>query len=176
MANNDLRPSIAVLAEHFSGERRVALLPADVRRLSKLAAVTIEHGAGAEAGHQDGAYIETSATIDDRLAIVSSARVILGVRAPSDLSSFQPGTLVVSLGDRDEDVASAPTIAQTTNSACSSATSGLRRRNCFAMTSTSLRKPAVAAARVSSSARASSLPRAENRQPPDRSSLTSVER
>jgi hypothetical protein len=26
MANNDLRPSIGVLAEHFSGERRVALV------------------------------------------------------------------------------------------------------------------------------------------------------
>jgi hypothetical protein len=52
-----------------------------------------------------GAYIEAGATIADRLAIVSSARVILGVRAPSYLSSFQPGTLVVSLGGRDEDVA-----------------------------------------------------------------------
>jgi hypothetical protein len=54
-----------------------------------------------------GAYIEAGATIADHLAIVSSARVILGVRAPSDLSSFQPGTLVVSPGGRDEDVARA---------------------------------------------------------------------
>jgi len=98
-------PNIGVLAEHFPGERRVALVPADVRRLTKLATVTIERGAGAEAGHRDDAYIEAGATIVDRLAIVSSARVILGVRAPSDLSSFRPGTLVVSLGGRDEDVA-----------------------------------------------------------------------
>jgi H+-translocating NAD(P) transhydrogenase subunit alpha len=105
MANNDRRPSIGVLAEHFSGERRVALVPADVRRLTKRATVTVERSAGAEAGHPDGAYIDAGATIADRRAIVSSARVILGVRTPSDLSSFQPGTLVVSLGGRDEDVA-----------------------------------------------------------------------
>jgi H+-translocating NAD(P) transhydrogenase subunit alpha len=105
MANGDLRPNIGVLAEHFSGERRVALVPADVRRLTKLATVTVERSAGAEAGHRDEAYIDASATSVDRLAIVSSARVILGVRAPSDLSSFQPGTVVVSLGGRDEDVA-----------------------------------------------------------------------
>jgi NAD(P) transhydrogenase subunit alpha len=105
MANGDLRPTIGVLAEHFSGERRVALVPADVRRLTKLPTVTVERSAGAEAGHRDEAYIDAGATIVDRLAIVSSARVTLGVRAPSDLSSFQPGTLVVSLGGRDENVA-----------------------------------------------------------------------
>jgi NAD(P) transhydrogenase subunit alpha len=105
MANGDLRPTIGVLAEHFSGERRVAHVPADVRRLTKLATVTVERSAGAEAGHRDEAYIDASATSVDRLAIVSSARVILGVRAPSDLSSFQPGTVVVSLGGRDENVA-----------------------------------------------------------------------
>jgi proton-translocating NAD(P)+ transhydrogenase subunit alpha len=107
MANDELRPNVGVLAEHFSGERRVALVPADVRRLTKLATVTLERGAGAEAGYPDEAYIEAGATIADRLAIVSSARVVLSVRAPSDLSSFQPGTLVVSLGGRDEEVARA---------------------------------------------------------------------
>src|SRR5260221_14486935 len=107
MANDELRPNIGVLAEHFSGERRVALVPADVRRLSKLAAVTVERSAGAEAGHPDKAYIEAGATNADRLAIVSSARAVLGVRAPSDLSSFPPGMVVVSLGGRDEDVARA---------------------------------------------------------------------
>src|SRR5258708_9118545 len=105
MANSNLRPSIGVLAEHFPGERRVALVPADVRRLTKLATVMVESGAGDEAGHRDSAYMNAGATIVDRPAIVSSAGVILGVRAPSDLSRFQPGTLVVSLGGRDEEVA-----------------------------------------------------------------------
>jgi NAD(P) transhydrogenase subunit alpha len=79
-------------------------VPADVHRLTKLASITVEHESGAEAGHPDSAYIDAGATIADRLTIVSSARVVLGVRAPFDLSSFQPGTLVVSLGGRDEDV------------------------------------------------------------------------
>src|SRR6266478_5614096 len=74
MANLDLRPDIGVLAEHFSGERRVALVPADVRRLGKRAKFTVERCAGAEAGHPDAAYIDAGARIADRLAIVSSAR------------------------------------------------------------------------------------------------------
>jgi alanine dehydrogenase len=45
MASDELRPNVGVLAEYFPGERRVALVPADVRRLIKLATVTIERGA-----------------------------------------------------------------------------------------------------------------------------------
>src|SRR5258707_8789147 len=97
-ANHDLRPDIGVLAEHFPGERRVAVVPADVRRLGKVAKFAVERCAGAAAGYPEATYIDAGATITDRLKIVSSARVILSVRAPSDLSSFQPGTLVVSLG------------------------------------------------------------------------------
>jgi NAD(P) transhydrogenase subunit alpha len=105
MADDDLRLGIGVLAEHFPGERRVALAPADARRLGRLASVTVEPGAGASAGHLDEAYVEAGATIAPRLAIVSSAAVILGVRAPDDLSSFHPGTVVISLGGRDAGVA-----------------------------------------------------------------------
>ncbi|MDB5482468.1 MAG: alanine dehydrogenase/pyridine nucleotide transhydrogenase [Caulobacteraceae bacterium] len=107
MANDDLRPSIGVLAEHFPGERRVALVPADVRRLGKSATITVERGAGAEAGFPDEAYIEAGATIAHRPSIVSSAGVVVGVRAPSDLASFHPGAVVVSLGGRDAGVARA---------------------------------------------------------------------
>ena len=107
MANDDSRPSIGVLTEQVPGERRVALVPSDVRRLIRLASVMVERNAGAKAGYPDAAYVDAGATIADRLAIVSSACVVLGVRAPSDLSSFRPGTLVVSLGGRDEAVARA---------------------------------------------------------------------
>jgi H+-translocating NAD(P) transhydrogenase subunit alpha len=107
MSNSDLRADIGVLGERFPGERRVALAPTDVRRLGKLAAITVETGAGAEAGYPDEAYVEAGAAIADRQAIVASAGIVLGVRAPSDLSTFRPGTVVVSLGGRDEDVARA---------------------------------------------------------------------
>lgn len=43
-------------------ERRVALVPADVRRLTERATVTVERGAGAGAGHRDDAYIDVGAT------------------------------------------------------------------------------------------------------------------
>jgi NAD(P) transhydrogenase subunit alpha len=95
------------LAEHFSGERRVALVPADVRRLSRVAKFTVEHRAAAEAGHLDAAYVEAGAALAERRTIASSSHVIVGVRAPSDLSNFKPGTLLVSLGGRDEGVARA---------------------------------------------------------------------
>jgi Alanine dehydrogenase/PNT, N-terminal domain len=62
MAINDLRPNIGVLAEQVSGERCVALVPADVRRLAKLASITVERGAGLEAGHPDEAYVDAGAT------------------------------------------------------------------------------------------------------------------
>src|SRR5271163_4921420 len=58
MSSSDLRASIGVLGERFAGERRVSLVPADVRRLGKLAGIAVEAGAGAEAGYPDEAYVE----------------------------------------------------------------------------------------------------------------------
>jgi len=107
VVNSNLRANIGVLAEQFPGERRVALVPGDVRRLISRASIVVERGAGVEAGHSDEEYIEAGAATADRLAIISSARAVLGVRAPSDISRFRPGTLLVSLGGRDEDVARA---------------------------------------------------------------------
>jgi NAD(P) transhydrogenase subunit alpha len=107
MSSSDLRASIGVLGERFAGERRVSLVPADVRRLGKLAGIAVEAGAGAEAGYPDEAYVEAGAGIADRAAILASAGLVLGVRAPADLANFRPGTVVVSLGGRDEDVARA---------------------------------------------------------------------
>jgi hypothetical protein len=46
--------SLGLLRERLPGERRVALTPADVKRLSAKAIVTVETGAGLEAGFPDG--------------------------------------------------------------------------------------------------------------------------
>src|SRR4029453_7732786 len=48
---------VAILKETFKGERRVALVPADVPKLAKAGIeVLVESGAGAAAGFADEAY------------------------------------------------------------------------------------------------------------------------
>ncbi len=107
MANNSFRPAIGILAERLVGEWRVALAPADVRRLSKRASIVIERGAGGKAGFADDDYVQAGATIDDRLQITSTAQVLVSVRAPSELASFMPGTTLISLGGRDDAIKAA---------------------------------------------------------------------
>lgn len=104
MESNHIRPNIGVLAESFPGERRVALIPADVARLGKLATVTIERGAGKNSGYLDESYIEAGAIIADRSTTIACAQIVIGVRAPSDLSGFRATSVVISLGGRDEAV------------------------------------------------------------------------
>jgi H+-translocating NAD(P) transhydrogenase subunit alpha len=98
---------IGVLAEQLPGERRVALVPSDVRRLGTLGKIVIERGAGSEAGFADEDYIEAGATLVDRLQMLSTAQVLVSVRAPSDLAGLIPGTVVISLGGRDDTVEAA---------------------------------------------------------------------
>ena len=55
---------IAVTRETFPGERRVALVPAQIPALTKAALeVVVETGAGVEAGFPDAAYAEKGARI-----------------------------------------------------------------------------------------------------------------
>jgi NAD(P) transhydrogenase subunit alpha len=101
------RLAVGVLTERFPGERRVALVPSDVQRLGKFARFVIERGAGSEAGFADEDYVEAGAMLADRAQMLSNAGLIVSVRAPSDLMTFTPGTVVVSLGGRDDTVAAA---------------------------------------------------------------------
>ena len=107
MAIDNPRPVIGVLAERLLGERRVAVVPNDVRRLGKLARIAVERDAGSEAGYVDQDYVAAGATVADRLEIVSTAHALVSVRAPSDLARFQPGTVLISLGGRDDEVGAA---------------------------------------------------------------------
>jgi NAD(P) transhydrogenase subunit alpha len=107
MPSDNPRPAIGILAERLSGERRVAVVPSDVRRLGKLASIAVERGAGNEAGYTDEEYVEAGATVADRLAILSAAHLLVSVRAPSDLANFQPGSVLISLGGRDDEVGAA---------------------------------------------------------------------
>src|SRR5438105_1834681 len=74
--------SLGLLRERLPGERRVALTPADVKRLSAKAIVTVETGAGLEAGFPDDAYANAGAHLADLQQVLDGSAVIAKVRAP----------------------------------------------------------------------------------------------
>jgi len=100
---------VAVLRETFPGERRVALVPAQIPALAKLGWQTvIETGAGEQAGFSDADYEEKGAEIaSNRLAAIQAASVLLQVRSlganldagRADLELFKPGQVVIGLCD-----------------------------------------------------------------------------
>ncbi|MCA9199840.1 MAG: hypothetical protein KDA87_20010, partial [Planctomycetales bacterium] len=72
---------ISVLKETFSGERRVALVPASIAPLQKIGCqVTIQQDAGAAAGYLDQEYIEKGAQICADRTSLFDADIVLGVR------------------------------------------------------------------------------------------------
>jgi len=90
--------------ETFPGERRVAVVPADVPVLAKAGVeVVVEAGAGTQAGHPDGQYTDKGARIADRKEVFASADVILQVRGyganhdagKTDLELMRSGQVVI---------------------------------------------------------------------------------
>lgn len=73
---------IAVLKELYPGERRVALVPANVPQLAKAnMQVLVETGAGAEAGFPDQYYSDRGATVVPDRAAALAADILLQVRS-----------------------------------------------------------------------------------------------
>lgn len=74
---------LAVPAETFPGERRVALVPAAVKPLARLGAeVRVQTGAGTAAGFPDAAYTQAGAAlVADRDELFRTADVVVQVRA-----------------------------------------------------------------------------------------------
>lgn len=72
---------VGVVKESFPGERRVALTPAVVPNLAKSGLeVTIETGAGWQAGYPDGAFAEKGAKIaPDRASVFAAADIVAQV-------------------------------------------------------------------------------------------------
>ena len=77
------RISVGVLVERASGERRVALIPADVKKLMSKATFVVESGAGHEAGFDDQAYMDAGARIANLREVLVSCDVVIKVRPPS---------------------------------------------------------------------------------------------
>ncbi len=73
---------IAVLKELYPGERRVALVPANVPHLAKAKLeVLVESGAGAEAGFPDQLYTAKGATVVADRSAALAADIVLQVRS-----------------------------------------------------------------------------------------------
>jgi NAD(P) transhydrogenase subunit alpha len=95
---------IGVPAERATGERRVALIPSDIKRLLSKAQFIVESGAGREAGFDDNAYVNAGARIADSRDILEKCDVVLKVRPPAVDEVPRAGRILVSLGGRDSDL------------------------------------------------------------------------
>ncbi len=94
---------IAVPAESHAGEKRTALVPDSVRKLTRAGfEVLMEKGAGQEAGFSDAEYEEAGARLSgDRNEILSTGDIVLRVRKPSkeDVATLKKGVLHISYLD-----------------------------------------------------------------------------
>jgi NAD(P) transhydrogenase subunit alpha len=91
---------IGIPSEIRSGEKRVAVTPETVKKLSTQHKIFIQSGAGVASSIPDSEYTAAGATIVSTAAeIYSKAEIILKVRAPeqSELSSLKSGTILIGL-------------------------------------------------------------------------------
>jgi H+-translocating NAD(P) transhydrogenase subunit alpha len=76
--------TVAVQKESVAGERRVALVPESVGRLTRSGIeVRVEHGAGEGALIADSAYLKAGATVGEAASILEGADLVVRVRRPS---------------------------------------------------------------------------------------------
>jgi NAD(P) transhydrogenase subunit alpha len=99
---------VGVAQERFSGERRVALVPAAVPALTKAGLeVIVEQGAGEAAGFADAQYSDRGAKLVATRAEVFGADVLLQIRTAAaagepdvaDLERIRPGQTLIGLAD-----------------------------------------------------------------------------
>ena len=99
---------VAVLKETYPGERRVALVPADVTKLAKAGIdVLLESGAGERAGFRDQAYADKGAKIAESRQAAFAADGVVQIRAlganpqegRSDLPFVRPGQWIIGQCD-----------------------------------------------------------------------------
>ncbi len=91
---------VAVVKETAPGERRVALVPEAIAKLTGAGLeVLVETGAGDGAWFPDAAYAEAGAAVVSRAELAASADVILTVTRPDDtlLAALRPGQAVFGM-------------------------------------------------------------------------------
>jgi len=90
--------NVAVLKETQPNERRVALIPSIVPKLTRLGArMHMQSGAGAATGLADSAFKDV-AFVDDRALMVADADVVLAVQPPAleVIDAMKPGAILLS--------------------------------------------------------------------------------
>ncbi|HIG44146.1 MAG: Re/Si-specific NAD(P)(+) transhydrogenase subunit alpha [bacterium] len=94
---------IAVPSEIHANEKRVALIPDSVKKLTRAGfEVSVHAGLGLHAGFADSDYTEAGATVNnDRDALMGSGDIVLRVRKPSleEVSRLKQGAIHVSYLD-----------------------------------------------------------------------------
>ncbi|MDM9627477.1 NAD/NADP transhydrogenase subunit alpha [Rhizobium sp. S152] len=93
---------LGLLRETSPGERRVALTPDDVRRLSARLFIRFEPGCGREAGFADDDYIAAGAEPADLHDLLSFSDMLASVRRPADKTAFKANAIVIYLSPRGE--------------------------------------------------------------------------
>lgn len=91
---------IGVVRESAAGERRAALMPDALSRVTKLGArVLVESGVGAEAGADDAAFAAAGAEITTRDDVLTRADVLVCVGPPTtdDVAKLRTGSVLVGL-------------------------------------------------------------------------------
>ena len=89
---------IAVPKESAPGERRVALVPETVSKLSAAGFnVAVEHGAGEAAGFPDAAYSDAGAEVVDGSELYEGARAVVRVAPPNadEITALAPETVLI---------------------------------------------------------------------------------
>jgi NAD(P) transhydrogenase subunit alpha len=88
---------LGVPKERAEGERRVALVPDDIHRLSGID-IVIESGAGGEAGFSDSDYLEKGARLTSEMASLYQSDIIIKVQTPSEeeVEAMKEGSLLIS--------------------------------------------------------------------------------
>ena len=98
------RITVGIPLERASGERRVALIPPDIKKLTAKVSFVVERGTGREAGFEDNTYVEAGARIATSREILESSDVIVKVRPPR-LDEMPPaGRTLISLRGPDPNV------------------------------------------------------------------------
>ena len=93
---------VAVLAETAPGETRVAAIPETVKKLSALgASVSVEQGAGRQAGISDQDFADAGATVAPRAEVLDGTELVLSVSGPDAdaLGGVAPGAVLVGILD-----------------------------------------------------------------------------
>ena len=92
--------TVGVPRETAPGERRVAMTPDTVKRLTASGVVVkVESGAGLASGHSDDAYVVAGATIVADAAEAFNAQVVIKVQKPdeNETALLRPGTTIIAL-------------------------------------------------------------------------------